>query len=231
MKKSLVISGILAISLLPLVSLADVSASTSAEVNVQVKTRAELEARKREEQDKREENKDTIKATIDAKKEAVKTAVEERRQNVEKQVIDRLKKFVANLVNRFEAAVERLNTLSTRIESRIAKLEAAGIDVTESKTLLVAAKLKIQVASSSIAQIQTKADAVITGDTRALYPELKSTVEQEKALIKEAQAALVEVVKSLKPGQLKLDAKLKTKGEGKVSTTTATTTATTTDNN
>ncbi len=182
------------------------------QLEAELKLKAEREAREAN-REGREEQKNTIKANIEAKREAVQEAVKERREAVAKQVLERLEKFISTVVTRFESAVERLDTLSARIQSRIDKLAEAGIDVSESQKSLDEAKTKIQLAKDEVAKIKPKADEVVGGDARALYPELKEVVGKAKEAIKEAHSALIEVVKGLKPGQQKLEAKVKTEVE------------------
>lgn len=163
--------------------------------------RLQIEERKAEFEKKRaemEEKRNLIKASFEEKREAIKNGIEERKEAVNEKVKERLGKFVENLVERFTAAQERLGELASRIDSRLAKMEAEGIDVSTQKTALASAKVLIDDLSVSIAQIQTMSTDVLSGDTRALYPELKDAVEATKSEIKTAHQALVDIVVSLK---------------------------------
>src|SRR3989344_8813625 len=218
MKNKLLLSGILAAMIvLPNVSFAEevgveAGASTSvrtygskADVEARLKAKAELEAKRKAEA---AEKRDTIKSNIDAKREAIKGEIEERRENVKEKIKDRLDKFIQNIVERLEAAVSRLEKLADRINSRIAKLEADGADMTKSKALMVEAEAKIEVAKASVAAIEVDANATTTATIKASFPNLKAQIEKAKTDIKAAHAALVEVVRSLKPGQARIDAKV-----------------------
>ncbi len=168
----------------------------------------QIEERKTEFEKKRiemGEKRDLIKANFEEKKEAIKNGIEERKEAVNEKVKERLGKFVENLVERFTAAQERLGELAARIDSRLTKMETEGIDVSSQKTALASAKILIDDLSVSIAQIQTMSTEVLTGDTRALYPELKEAVEATKSEIKAAHQALVDIVVSLKGMSKKSD--------------------------
>ena len=223
MKNKLLLSGILAAMIvLPNVSFAEevgveAGASTSvrtygskADVEARLKAKAELEAKRKAEA---AEKRDTIKSNIDAKREAIKSEVEERRENVKEKIKDRLDKFIQNIIERFTAAINRLEKLSDRINSRIAKLEADGADMTKSKTLMVEAEAKIEVAKASVTLIKIDETASTTAALKTSFPDLKAKIEKAKSDIKAAHAALVEVVISLKPGQARLDARIEDKSK------------------
>lgn len=160
-----------------------------------------FEDRKQEIQQKKDEfreKKEGIKGEIEARKEEIKAKVEERREAVAEKVKERLDKFMQNVIERFSAAQDRLEELANRIDSRLQKMEAEGVNVSSQKTKLAEAKAKIAALGTSIATLETKSKEVVSGDTRALYPELKTSVEGVKAEIKAAHASLVDIVESMK---------------------------------
>ncbi len=172
--------------------------------------REEANEQKEEALQKRE----TIREELQAKKEAVMNSVEERRQNTIERVQERLDQFVANVIKRFEAAVERLSTLSKRIESRIAKLKSENIDVGESEKLLTEAKSKIEIAKTNISKIVITVDGEINIESlKTAFRETRKQIESVKSDIKSAHAALVDVIESLKQGQAKLDEKTSTENK------------------
>ncbi len=200
-----VISGVvLGIVLLPVASFAQEATTTK-----------NREAIKTQIEQKREE----IKKQVEQRKEELKTKIEERKQLVNSKIDERLGDFIGKLEKRFDSAIERLEILVTRIESRIAKMDDEDIDTTKAKELLTDAKTKIATAKTSILAIGTKADEVLAGDVRALYPELKEVVAKAKTDVKSAHEALVLVVRELKPGFNKSK-------DGRGATSTATTTST-----
>lgn len=245
MKNKLLLSGILiSLSLLPIFASAeetstsvetsvdvkaniDGRAPTKAEMELRLKAKAELDARKKELEQKREtirteieKRKEELKTEINEKKDSIKNEVEKKRENAINQIKERLAKFVANTIERYEAAIERLEKLAQRIDSRIAKFEAEGVNVTKAKELMVVAKLKIETAKTSVSGInlQSELTASSTATTTVMikkdFEGLRVQLEKAKTDIKAAHAALVDVVKNLKPGRNK----------------TATSTATSTEN-
>jgi len=168
----------------------------------------------------------TIKDNLEARKDAVKNSVQERRQNVVDKILERTNQFIQNVIERFEAVVNRFDVLVQRIESRIAKIESRNIDESRAKELLAAAKVKIETAKSSIAfiaVIPATSVASTTASTTAsmikeAFKNVKTQIEKAKKDLRDAHAALVDVVNNLKPGDNKLR-----------NSPAATSTATTTD--
>lgn len=173
-----------------------------------LEVRRQIEERKVEFEKKRvemQEKRELIKANFEEKKEAIKNGIEQRREAVNEKVKERLEKFINILIERFTAAQERLAELASRIESRLAKMEADGLDVSAQKTALASAKVLIGDLTQSISEIETMSTEVLTGETRALYPELKEAVEATKSEIKTAHQALVDIIVSLKGMSQKSD--------------------------
>ena len=200
MKKASIVILLSALMLLPMTSFADTSTSSSATTT-------------------RKSPKESVKDHIDERKEAIKQAVAEKREEIAEKVRTRLSDHILRVVERHNAALSRLNNLAERIESRIGKMDTEGASTTKVKELLTIAKTKISEAEVSVAAISTKSKEMLAGDIRALYPELKEVIEVSKNDLKEAHAALVDVILNLRPGQNK------PKGSNQ-----ATTTATTTNN-
>ena len=149
----------------------------------------------------------TIKDEINARKEAVKNSVDTIRQNALDKIKSMIDQFVQNIIERFDAATGRLEKLADRIDSRIAKMEANKTDVTKAKELLITARAKIEIAKTSTLYIDTNIASSTATSTAALkedFQTIKIQIEKAKEDIKAAQAALVDVVNSLKPGNNKL---------------------------
>jgi ABC-type transporter Mla subunit MlaD len=196
-------------------------------MDLRLKAKADLDARKKEIEQKREtlkteieKRKTEFKTEINNKKEEIKSEVEKRKEGAISQIKERLAKFTSNTVERFNAAIDRLEKLAQRIDSRIGKLEAEGVNVSKAKELMVIAKLKIETAKTSVSGIslQSELTASSTATSTAMikkdFDGLRAQLDKAKTDIKAAHAALVDVVNNLKPGRNK----------------TATSTATTTEN-
>ena len=228
-------------SVLPIISFAIISPAPTTGVNTQngATIKDEIEARKealKKEAEAKKENfkqelenkKETLKQEMASRTDAIKNSVEERRQNVTNKIADRVNQFLKNVIERYNAAINRLVKLADRIDSRIAKLEANKIDVSKAKELMVTARAKIEVAKASISAITNTITgtnlATTTGAIKTQFQDTKGQMEKVKSDIKNAQAALVDVVNSLKPGDNKLREQLRSKEH-------ATSTATTTGSN
>lgn len=154
----------------------------------------------------------TIKEQLEAKKEEIKSSVAERRENVANKIQERAFNFVEKVKERLEAAINRLEVLAQRIESRITKMKEAGISTTEAEKLLKIAKDKINKAEENVSLISLTTDLPTTTSSttseilRSAFATSKSQIEQAKKDLKSAHAALVDVINSLKPGYNKLKA-------------------------
>lgn len=184
-------------------------------------TKDSIRERLDEIKERAKEQKQNIREEAKEKKEELKDLRDESRDKVYANVKNKLSKFLRTITKRFEAAIERLRKLAGRIESRIAKLESEGKNMTEAKGLLDTAKIKINLAASSTAALKLEAQGLLASSTasttasttlRTAFKDLQEEMKEVKNDIKEAHASLVDVIKSLKPGRNK-----------------ATTTATTTD--
>jgi exonuclease VII small subunit len=196
---------LVAISLiaLPNLSLAETNVSTTSKANP--------------------EKRNVIKAAIDTKQEAIKNSVEEMRHNAIVKIEERVGQFVQTVIDRYNAATARLEKLADRIDSRIAKMEAAKIDVSKAKELMTVARVKIETARVSIVLINlpTSVASSTTSTTIASlkedYKTSKTQIDKAKTDLKAAQAVLVDIINNLKPGDKKL------KGSSSTTTTEATT--------
>src|SRR3989338_7297555 len=106
---------------------------------------------------------ETEKAKLAERQQARQQAVSEKKAELQKKLADRkaalseqkqkqIQRLLDNTQKRFEAAIDRLNKLAIRIDSRIAKLDELGVNTVNAKSALVAARAQITLA-------QTKLDA------------------------------------------------------------------------
>lgn len=189
------------LAMLPIVSYAENASSTN-----QIRTKEELQ----EMREKAEDRKETIKEEMERRKEEVQNQIQERREELQNKVENKIADFILKISNRYGAAIERLEGIAERIESRIIKLEDQGINQTKAKELVLEAREKITTAKASLTLIgdweaEMKSVASSTASSTASniksrFPELKNLIAGGKEDIKEAHAALVEVIKNIKPG-------------------------------
>lgn len=131
-------------------------------------------------------------------------AGEKNRTKVEETRKIRIGAFYGKIMNRMEVVVIRLQRLSERIDSRINKLEETGADVSEAKALLEAADGKIKEAVKSLSDAKNKINEILdSGETpKIMLEKIKDEVRVVKQAIKDAHAALVDVIAAIKPGLL-----------------------------
>lgn len=136
----------------------------------------------------------------------MKEEMAENRAEMQKEVVSHMaERFDKILAKRMDAALERLNSISSRIETRLTKLEGQGIDVAKAKSLLAEAKVKITKASSDINTLKGEVEksTYATSTPRDMANKFKTLAETAKESLKSAHKALVLTVESIKPGQNK----------------------------
>lgn len=148
--------------------------------------------------DKIRELRDEKKAQVEAKIQEIKTKYQENRKA-------RIAAYVEKIINRHNAAINRLTELADRIEARIAKLETNKINTSDAKVRLAAARTKILAAAEATTKIQPAADTALQAtDLKVAFETVKQTISDSSDALKTAHVALVDAINSLKPGVDKL---------------------------
>ncbi len=107
-----------------------------------------------------------------------------------------------NVLRPYQVALRNLQSLDTRIKSRIAKLEAQGIDESAAKVLLTTAEADIAVVQNDLTSFTTSLGQVTSTTTRKMIlANIKTLATKARNDVKTAHKALVQVIVSLKPGQ------------------------------
>lgn len=102
---------------------------------------------------------------------------------------------------RFDIAVERLEKIIVRVESRIAKMKTEGKSVGASETFIANAKVDIADAKTIHAQVKAKLDARAdsnTDMTDAEKTEIRDWMKKEKEELKSAFDNIVKAVQELR---------------------------------
>ena len=181
------------------------------EVGVAASTSLRLRAQE-ERQELRQDIKD-VRKEIGEKRAEIKTEVKEgikelelKRDALKKQLEntrgDIIKRFASRMIKVHNAAVERLNKLADRIDSRIAKFEKnKNVKLDAVKAKLVIARAKIAVAKSYIDGIQAKVDvAIVGGNAQEAFKNVRGFFDISRENLKVAHSALVDVISSIKLG-------------------------------
>ena len=121
--------------------------------------------------------------------------------------------------NRFRLAINHMNNILTRIDSRLEKMRAAGVDVGAVATLKVDAELALDTAEADVQAITDYMASVNDSSDRAhVRAELAAKIKTAHDSLKAAHAALLKVVRALV--KLAVDNKAKLKVDTSVSATT-----------
>ncbi len=105
---------------------------------------------------------------------------------------DRVKNLLENVMNRLESATMRLDRIANRIETRIAKEEAVGRDVTASREALARARTELERArreSSMVTEIQM--DLIVDSDApRVAFQNLYGRIVTTRTALENAKREL-----------------------------------------
>ena len=125
-------------------------------------------------------------------KEQIQAKLTERRQN-------RIRTFYGRLNTRIDAAADRLQILSERIETRLGVLEGEGEDTTALETKVDNAQALIGNAQGLATELETMMEEMIEAeDPKSFMPTLKDSVKEIKDILKDAHSILVEVITEIK---------------------------------
>ena len=97
-------------------------------------------------------------------------------------------------------ALENLDNISSRLDSRIQKEQAAGQDMTDAVSALTTADAKIALASTTIASLEAylpDASTTLTASTTVNLDGARDLASTAQSSIKDAQKALNDVVSAI----------------------------------
>lgn len=116
---------------------------------------------------------------------------------------DRIINLIRNIQTRLSAAIERMDNIIIRLESRMAKMKSLGVDTTLAESKLLLAKessLRAHDALTSTQGTETSIRSATPKETfktiKARLIETRDHIKQTHALLKETISALREVVKT-----------------------------------
>ena len=137
-----------------------------------------------------------------------KEKAQERREELKKKIgearANAVEKIFVRTLDRFADAIERLEKLADRIESRLNKLSSDGTDTSALQVLLEKARGSLGEARATLEIAQKKYDEMINStEPKSSFEAVKLAIRDTKEKIKSAHKALVDVIVAIKPGQLK----------------------------
>lgn len=137
----------------------------------------------------------------------------ERKDAVREGAEQRISRHIDFMVKRFNAMIERLEKLTTRIESRIAKIKAEGTATAEAEAYVATAKLEIKSAKDGVAKIpQALTLALEKERLLGSFDEVRVLTAGIKEDLKSAHQALVKSITNIKG----LRTEMKVEGEANV---------------
>jgi uncharacterized protein with GYD domain len=172
--------------------------------------REEIKTIKTRAQEAASSTRNDLKTKMETAREQIQNKKQEFQNNIENRKIALLTNWGTKTIKRLEEATARLDKLTVRIESRIAKMKANKIDTTQADASLVIAKQKVADAKTALAaaklaitEIGNQASGTITASTTKtiLGQNLQKIKEQVRIVteaLKAAHKALVETVSELK---------------------------------
>ena len=165
----------------------------------QEELRREMQTRMEELKKKRQE----VEAEMKKKREEFQAGMKERKMELKKklgeQKAQRIEQFFANMMQKFQEAIDRLKGVADKIESRLTASTADPADLAVLQTKLTAARASITEAETALADAKVKyADAVSSADFKESFKKVRALVEGVAIKVKEAHRALVDVTSSIK---------------------------------
>jgi hypothetical protein len=151
--------------------------------------RLEMEARR----EAMERQAETRRAQTETRGEERRSAAETRRTEFRREVA---KRQADNTARVLRATVTRLETIIARIESRIVKAKAEGLDTAEAELAVALAKEKLTNATISI---QALTDLDLSGENaEEVFKKVRSLAKEAKDHLRDTREALVSATKLLK---------------------------------
>jgi hypothetical protein len=107
----------------------------------------------------------------------------------------RLRNLAANMSNRMDSAVARLQNVTDRLQSRLSKMEGEGKDINAARSELALAQTKLDEAKRNLATIDTEVNAFVGSATpRENWNNLKNTYLTTGALIVAAHQSILATI-------------------------------------
>lgn len=173
------------------------SVETSAEAEAEVETEVETSpARAREAAQAR-------RAEAASQREDAQATRSENRANIRAELDERARERITNLAanvsNRMDAAAARMQNIIDRLESRIDKLAASGLDTAEASAALASAQTSIDAAVGELASIDVTVASTISAESpRAAWAETKATYTAIRSQLRTAHNEMKASVQALR---------------------------------
>lgn len=128
-----------------------------------------------------------------------KTRKEELKKKVGEKRAERIEQFFNQMTQKFEAALDRLDGFSVKIEERVDAAVSSGKDATQARSELESGRLKIKEAAAELESAKAKyAEAIKNPNVKAAFADVRKIVQGIAQKVKDAHRALVRSVAELK---------------------------------
>lgn len=111
----------------------------------------------------------------------------ERRADLSERTQERIVNLAANLSNRFDTVIFRLENILTRLDSRLTKIEATGRDVTGARAHIETARNSLTLAKTNLLDIDGLVnDFATAADAQTAWKTVGARYAETRALIRSA---------------------------------------------
>ncbi|MBC8465238.1 MAG: hypothetical protein H8D63_02615 [Parcubacteria group bacterium] len=140
-----------------------------------------------------------VRAKVEEKRGEIKENWNDKKEALKENAKNRIDAYIARLIDRIHAAINRLTKLTDRIEERIDILEEEGIDASEAQASVDAASDHLAAAEEYLADVETlSADALATDTPRESISIIKEAIRAAAEEVRAARADLKEALRYLK---------------------------------
>ena len=118
---------------------------------------------------------------------------------LQKRAQERIINLAANISNRFEGLIARLDNIAGRLQKRIDKLESEGYDMSSARASLDSARSSLSAAKNDLSGIDAKVTGAIGSvDPRGKWREVRATYLRARDHVRAAHSSLRDTIRNLK---------------------------------
>lgn len=142
----------------------------------------------------------TIRENARVEREAFRTVRVEARAEFRSELGKRLATHKATIVRTLTTAIDRMNDILAKLESRIAKIAEQGGDVSAATTAFASAQQAVEAAAAAIESADAAIVATIDSDAdlATKRKEVQAATQKARQAIRDAQRAIAEVLATLR---------------------------------
>lgn len=139
--------------------------------------------------------------------EKIKNPIEQKLTPSERKTLSELNEtriinLAANISNRLEVTRTRLDTIAYRMNTRIKKMESAGLDMSDSKSKLEEAREHMSLAQKQLDTVDAQVTATVTSEKpQEAWPAVRKKLMEIHAHLIASKQALKETLAAMKQAQ------------------------------